>query len=139
MCAGDICLSPKRQRNHSPKNEKNKEVVKATCGSGCCVQTLNDGKCLNATKLQQTVDQVMPLTFPISSIPSLAMISLSIPTNYEKNVDGFLFASNPKGDRTFLTTMPFECSHELDKNSLQALHHDEWEIKKNIFINLKAD
>uniref|UniRef100_A0A915MXC8 Nuclear receptor domain-containing protein n=1 Tax=Meloidogyne javanica TaxID=6303 RepID=A0A915MXC8_MELJA len=57
----------------------------------------------------------------ISSIPSLAMISLTIPTNYEKGIDGFLF--NTKGDGGFLTT--FECSHELDKNSLQALNHDD--------------
>ncbi|CAK5075699.1 unnamed protein product [Meloidogyne enterolobii] len=124
MCAGDICLSPKRQRPYSPKNEENKGTTTTTpnCG-GCCIQNNNVGQCLNvATKQLPPKPLLEPLTpFQISSIPSLAMISLTIPTNYEKGIDGFLF--NTKGDGGFLTT--FECSHELDKNSLQALNHDD--------------
>uniref|UniRef100_A0A915MRT5 Nuclear receptor domain-containing protein n=6 Tax=Meloidogyne TaxID=189290 RepID=A0A915MRT5_MELJA len=123
MCAGDICLSPKRQRPYSPKNEENKGTTTTPNCGGCCIQNNNVGQCLNvATKQLPPKPLLEPLTpFQISSIPSLAMISLTIPTNFEKGIDGFLF--NSKGDGGFLTT--FECSHELDKNSLQALNHDD--------------
>lgn len=55
-----------------------------------------------------------------------------VPSFVSAQLQKILSSSSITSNNNILVSVPFECSHKLDTNSLQALHHDEFVSLSNV-------